>query len=309
MAPFTPRTISILMVDDDEDDAYIVKKLLEQDPAVGRCVVHVTSLEAYEKYSSAMPPDVVLLDLGLLESSGLGTLLAAKDIMRNAPIIILTGLDDTEYGEEAIRLGAQDYLPKSELTQPLLSRSIRFAIERFALTKELRSCSTKDPLTLLNNRMAFEQEMEKRLEAQQRYGGDFALFFIDLDKFKQVNDEYGHVVGDQVLRQIGEIFRMFLRKSDFVARIGGDEFVVIVPTFEQIGELEALAKEKIQLLKAPFPVTHQGQVIQLVVGASIGVAIARKDHPMTLQTLLESADEAMYRAKHHDEPGFAFAKQ
>lgn len=149
-----------------------------------------------------------------------------------------------------------------------------------------------DALTGLGNRLLFHKQLNDAFVHRQRSGGDLAVIYIDLDGFKTINDALGHGTGDSVLKHFASRLRNSLRESDKVGRLGGDEFAVIQFGVEQPTEATALAARLIELIGTPFTIDNQSMVI----GASIGIAVANGDYQNSAQ-LLRAADLAMYRAK------------
>ena len=152
--------------------------------------------------------------------------------------------------------------------------------------------ATHDALTDLPNRILLQDRLEQSIQRAQRSGDRFAVLLIDLDGFKPVNDEYGHLAGDQVLQEIARRLKAQLRVTDTAARLGGDEFVVIV---SDVGERDAdlaAATKLLRALSAPIKISN-GTVM---IGASIGMALY-PDHGADIETLLARADSAMYEAK------------
>lgn len=152
--------------------------------------------------------------------------------------------------------------------------------------------ATHDPLTNLYNRRGFEDLLEKTHERAECEKRKYAIFYMDLDGFKAVNDQYNHDVGDQLLVSVGKIFQNFLRENDCLARLGGDEFTLIVQSFSNKDELTALANRLISALKYPIQLNENS----LHVGVSIGIAIYRIDG-FKPQEVMAAADSAMYKAK------------
>lgn len=162
--------------------------------------------------------------------------------------------------------------------------------ERFRLERSLRESASIDPVTRIANRTAFNEALEKRLAA---VNGDapLALVLVDLDHFKQVNDAHGHMAGDEVLRATGERLRAPMLGDGFAARIGGDEFAVIIADPGVIARLDAVMARMIETLKAPI---QTGDTL-LPVSATVGSALARPG--MTARELMHAADGALYDAK------------
>jgi len=164
--------------------------------------------------------------------------------------------------------------------------------DRKKMEEEIEHLAFHDPLTGLPNRSKFRVQLQQALSIAEREKSSLALLFIDLDRFKPVNDQYGHDIGDLLLKVVAERIRIQLRKSDSVARIGGDEFVVLLPSIK--GEKDALrVAEKIRhALNQPFEITG----FTLGISSSTGVAIY-PDHAGEEQQLMKHADTAMYHAK------------
>lgn len=162
--------------------------------------------------------------------------------------------------------------------------------------------ATHDHLTDLPNRTLFRERASQALELAERYQRQFAIFFIDLDRFKPINDAYGHEAGDCVLRIVAHRLQSQVRHSDTVCRQGGDEFVILLPEFNHRPSLQDLAKNLLQLIETPCPV--HGHLLQ--VSASIGIA-TYPENGSTLDAVLQSADQAMYHAKNTPESNIQFA--
>jgi diguanylate cyclase (GGDEF)-like protein len=166
----------------------------------------------------------------------------------------------------------------------------------------LRRQAQHDPLTDLPNRILFNERLEQAISRVNRIGGQFAVMFIDLDGFKQVNDALVHEVGDQVLRDVARNLSQTLRRNDTLARIGGDEFLLLVEDLqclEQVTSLAGKVVESISNLRTP--------ALQNVrIGASIGIALY-PDHGSDTRALLVRADEAMYEAKRQGKGCYFFS--
>jgi len=158
-----------------------------------------------------------------------------------------------------------------------------------------------DPLTDLGNRLLFHKQLSDAVAHRKRHGGDLAVLFIDLDGFKAINDTLGHGTGDALLQQLARRLRNTLRESDKIGRLGGDEFAIIQFGDEQPKKAAALAARLLELVKLPFDIDGQ----QLVIGASVGIAVADGDYQDADQ-LLRAADLAMYRAKADGRGRFRF---
>ncbi|CCQ10263.1 diguanylate cyclase/phosphodiesterase (GGDEF & EAL domains) with PAS/PAC sensor(s) [Pseudoalteromonas luteoviolacea B = ATCC 29581] len=288
----------IYLLEDNEDDAYLVQQYLSSVQSKRRFRVKVfTTIQALKQTLGSVRPDALLLDLNLPESLGLNTLITVKQFAADIPIIVLTGNSEEHFGEKAIQLGAQDYLPKNDLTGPLLSRTIVFSSERFENQKNLEQLIKLDKLTMIYNRGAFDEHLQQTISEAKRHQLHFALMFIDLDKFKPINDQYGHQAGDQLLKLIGTKLKMYNRASDFVARYGGDEFVIVAKHIDTLEQLEQLTRLKYEQLADIYCVeTQQGKIADIKLELSIGAVLYPK-HGITTENLIVEADKAMYQAK------------
>ncbi len=159
-----------------------------------------------------------------------------------------------------------------------------------------------DSLTGLPNRMLFNDRLSQAIAMTKREAGQFALLYLDLDKFKPVNDAYGHDAGDDLLKSAGERIRAQVRESDTVARLGGDEFAVILPDVSNRQDVAAVARKIVGALEMPFALELARTVR---IGTSIGIAISPGDADER-DMLLKKADVAMYNAKQAGGTGFMF---
>jgi len=164
--------------------------------------------------------------------------------------------------------------------------------ERKEIEEHMRHMAQYDGLTHLPNRALFNDRLQQAIISAQRNQGRLALMFIDLDKFKPVNDTYGHAVGDLLLKEVAQRMQDCLRESDTAARVGGDEFVVLLPAIETEQDAELVGGKILQALNRPFELAGH----RLNIGGSIGVAIY-PDHGASEKLLVKSADIAMYHAK------------
>jgi diguanylate cyclase (GGDEF)-like protein len=159
-----------------------------------------------------------------------------------------------------------------------------------------------DPLTGALVRSAFEERLRKELEQAAEGNGGLALLFVDLDRFKFVNDTYGHDIGDKLLTAVGKVLRDNVRTNDLVGRVGGDEFMVALPGVRDEDSAAEIARSLVRELSAPF--TVEGRELQ--VSASIGVSLYPRDGT-NAESLLHSADSAMYQVKQGGKNSFHFS--
>ncbi|MBA2690249.1 MAG: diguanylate cyclase, partial [Burkholderiales bacterium] len=173
--------------------------------------------------------------------------------------------------------------------------------ERRRAEKVLRFTATHDPLTALPNRNLFAERLNCQLEQQKRQNDRLAVLFIDLDRFKNINDTLGHEAGDRLLKDVAQRLSGCVRRGDTIARQGGDEFVVLMGEFSRLSDIEHVA-QKI-LAEVSKPLLLEGKEFQIT--ASIGISTF-PDDGRDMQTLLKNADIAMYRAKEQGKNNYQF---
>lgn len=177
--------------------------------------------------------------------------------------------------------------------------------ERLTLESlEYKNNAQKDALTGAYNRLYFEQYLTNCIQTAKKFNYSIALFFIDLDGFKNLNDTYGHDAGDHILRTIVTNLQSTIREGDLIARIGGDEFVVIMSPFNSTDEVHLLGNRIQNAISQPT--TYSG--INLSVQSSIGVSIY-PDNETDMDRLIKAADEAMYHAKKSKKGHLVFYKE
>ncbi|HKG03430.1 MAG TPA: diguanylate cyclase [Conexibacter sp.] len=176
--------------------------------------------------------------------------------------------------------------------------------ERKRFETELRHLADHDPLTGLLNRRRFELDVERQLTHAQRYRRPGAVIVLDVDRFKQINDTFGHSVGDRLILSVADALRTRLRASDTIARLGGDEFAVLLPEIDGAG-VEAVARELVQAVAA-HTTCVDGRVLPRVT-ISVGVATFGADAGLEREAIVVAADTAMYRAKEAGRNGYAIA--
>ena len=179
------------------------------------------------------------------------------------------------------------------------SRIAGVGIENRLLTDLLAFQASHDSLTHLPNRNSFEDRLEVAISDARAQDQQLAVFYIDLDRFKQVNDTYGHAGGDELLRQVAVRLRRCMRQTDMLARIGGDEFSLLLPGLCDTGEASRVAEAILQAFRAPFDIGGS----EVSVTSSIGISFYPKDG-LDATTLQRNSDTAMYRVKNSGKNSF-----
>lgn len=295
MTGFRPR---VLVVDDDP----LSRRILEQ--ALGSAGYDVDSAadgqEALTKVRNHRP-DVVVTDWQMPRMDGLTLcrILKGSDETRFTHILMLSARGETEAKVTGLETGADDYLVKPVDPVELNARvrvglRLQKALGELAAKNEiLEKLALTDALTGLANRRAFLDALEAEVARVARHERPASLLFLDLDEFKRVNDAHGHAVGDEVLAGFSRVLNRGCRRGDLAARIGGEEFAVLLPMTSRVAA--ALVAERIRRATEAFPL---GQSVDVALTVSIGVA-STEDSPKPLEAavLLGRADEALYRAK------------
>jgi diguanylate cyclase (GGDEF)-like protein len=295
------ETPNILLIDDDEDD-YILTRGMLSEIYGGRCKLDwVDNWEKALQHISDNAHDAYLVDYRLGKQNGIDLVREALARGCQAPVILLTGESSREVDLEAMRAGASDFLVKSEITAPLLDRAIRYAMERFRGEQRLTELAKFDQLTGLANRFLFREFLTRTLARAERYHRSVAVVFLDLDRFKLVNDTLGHHAGDGLLQGVAERLRNCVRASDIVARLGGDEFAVVLDEITDPFMIGHFCERILKAIRQPFPI--DGEDIRT--STSIGVAVYPMDAD-NIDDLLKSADTAMYHAKEAGSDNFQF---
>ncbi|WP_045858943.1 GGDEF domain-containing response regulator [Teredinibacter purpureus] len=294
-----------LMVEDNPADEALVKEMLSQ-AFDGKC--HIVCVDRFEKITETLANgsfEVLILDMDLPDRSGVVNISELGLRFPDLPIVVLTGQDNFDVAVEALHNGAQDYLSKNDITPDMLSRSLYYARERKLIEQQLRHAledsayrnmqleaqSKHDPLTGLPNRTYLHEAGNRVIFRAKRHKMSVALLFFDLNGFKKVNDSYGHLVGDELLKQLANRLEQEVRDSDLLARLGGDEFVVLTDLLHYDNEVYPLLTRLEQAFASPFVIEGS----QLMMRTSIGVAFYPESDSLDL--LLKNADFAMYEAK------------
>lgn len=292
--------VKVLLVEDNPGDAQMVREMLEQSDN-GFETTHVERLTdalhrlANEKY------DVLLVDLTLPDAHGICTVNHLQAARPELPIVVLADENDENLALQAVQAGAQDYLVKGQGNAYLLSRALWYAIERKERQAKLVFLAQYDQLTELPNRMLFRDRLEGALTRAERSNSAVALMFIDLDRFKFVNDTLGHDHGDQLLKASAARIKSAVRAQDTVARLGGDEFTVILEGISRPEDAAPVAEKVLAQMNMPFKLGQH----EVLVTSSIGIAIY-PTNARDVEELIRAADNAMYRVKDRGRNGFQF---
>lgn len=283
----------ILLIEDDRLQFRVTERLLA---GARMACFTVDWAQTYEDgLSRLLAGDYAacLLDYQLGERDGLMLLREVRAAHCDTPVIFLTADSSEHVDEAAMQSGASDYLVKGEITSRMLERSIRYSLKLGGVMRELRQLATRDALTGLLNRRSFDALLAEEIERARRLGHPLTLVLLDLDHFKTVNDTHGHPAGDAVLAAIARLLELEVRTIDRVARIGGEEFAVLLME-TTAGEGLAVARRLVTAMRARPVRVSDG--VTLAVTVSAGVAgLPTYGEPET--GLMAAADKALYSAK------------
>jgi diguanylate cyclase (GGDEF)-like protein len=286
------EALRVLSIEDNPGDAILVREMLRDASPDGFHLENADRLSTAVTSLLAGAVDCVLLDLSLPDAEGLEALAQVRTIALDVPIIVLTGRTDEVLAVQAVHEGAQDYLIKGQVDARLLSRSINYAIERKRAEVELAHQAMHDALTGLPNRALFYDRLGQALNRVGRQGSAVAVLFLDLDRFKLINDSLGHGAGDKLLVSVAERLAGVLRAGDTAARFGGDEFVILCEDVSGERQAIAIAERIAAELDAPFVIDSD----EVFAHTSVGIALATEPGARP-EALIRDADAAMYRAK------------
>lgn len=285
------NSIKVLIVEDNYDYASMLLVVLGETSPGEFNPAHVHRLENALASLDKTKFDIILLDLLLPDSQGLDTLYQVREHAPDVPVVILTALDDRDLAIKAVRHGAQDYLEKSMLNEKLLLRTLVYALERHKALKILEQQTLIDDLTGLLNRRGFLSLAQQQVKIAKRANWESMLLFADLDGLKEINDHFGHSQGDRALKTVAGILKETFRSSDVIARIGGDEFIVLAlkASHDSIKAMTARIQERIH----DFNSQNRAYSLSL----SFGLARFDPEERAPLEEAIANADRALYEQK------------
>lgn len=286
-----PLHRQVLLLEDNPGDADLMADYLLSDSESTE-IHHFSSLEDAIGALHNREFSIAVVDLSLPDAGGMDVVERVSSTSPELPLLVLSGRDDPELALRAVQSGAQDYLIKQHINPSALSRATRYAIERKNVERKLAHLAYYDPVTGLPNRSLFYDRLGHAIAQRKRDKATLSVMFLDLDRFKSINDEFGHTVGDQLLKEVGARLRKVVRETDTVARLAGDEFAVLLEQTSGEPEIRAVGERIVESLKAPIKCGKH----RIQTSTSVGVALF-PEHGYTAEGLLKSADGAMYLAK------------
>ncbi|HEX7025702.1 MAG TPA: response regulator, partial [Gammaproteobacteria bacterium] len=280
----------ILVVDDDRSMRLMMRKVLEADGyIIEECCNGAQALAV----CSENTPDLVLMDAMM---PGMDGFTASKELRktpgsRHLPILVVTALDDESSIDRAFSAGANDFIPKP-VNFAVLRQRIARLLDASQAEKHVRHLAYHDTLTGLPNRRTFMETLQQLMNQPHDEHDMIAVMFLDLDRFKMVNDTLGHDIGDLLLKAVTTRINQSLRSSDIVARLGGDEFTIILDHMISPEIIARIARKICEALSEPFFLADQ----HIYVTTSIGISLYPVD-TTDINALIKYADTAMFKAK------------
>jgi diguanylate cyclase (GGDEF)-like protein len=288
----------VAIIDDMLPNALLLKGYMKRLEDV-EALTFTDPNEALVRCTEAAP-DLVLLDYHMPQMNGVEFLGKFRGVLhlKDIPIVMITGEEKKEALYQALEAGANDFLRKPVDDVELITRArnlLELRARQIDLAKaneQLYVLATTDQLTSLKNRRYFLEKLEREVERSRRYGRPCSVAIIDADRFKGINDTYGHDVGDKVLQALSNVLIEELRGVDQIGRLGGEEFAVQFPETEKGHALDVCRRLLSRVRESA--VSAEGRQVKFTVSAGLTEIIAAGDEA---DAILKRADRALYRAK------------
>ncbi len=294
----------ILVVEDYRETRELIAEVLQNNPEYK--VVTAEDGEQALKILDLVNVDVIVSDIRMPKLGGLELLAKVQQKNPDLPVILVTAFGD-DYGARALEMGAEDCVFKPFNTNELLLRVARVLkysklrqLKDLLMLKneELRKMAITDGLSQLYNRRYFLELLEREFPRSQRYNLNLSCVMFDIDHFKAVNDQYGHLQGDYVIQRIGAILKEQIREIDIPARYGGEEFILLLPETDEKGTLNVAERLRKRVANENFTRNEKLRSTQeLRITISLGVAVFPHPSLVHPNDLIRVTDQALYEAK------------
>ena len=283
---------SLLIVDDEKMNLKTLTYILGADYNIYTAANGESAIEKAKEYM----PDLILLDIIMPKMDGYQAIIELKkhEKIRNIPVIFISSLTSDEEEEKGLALDAADYIAKP-FRAPLVKLRVRNQIQIVNQLRAIERIGLIDPLTNIHNRRSFDERLRMEWNQAIREQTSISLLMMDLDRFKNLNDTYGHQKGDIVLQTVAKIFSHPLnRPGDFAARWGGEEFAVLLPNTPLAGAMDIAEKIRADVEKAEI-YCPDGSTLRITL--SIGVNSQAPIKNSKIDEFVNEADKALYAAK------------
>lgn len=292
------RRFRVLICDDDPEDRKLIQTYFRQKMDKGMMTIEAGQAADIEAALDKDKIDLVLMDIQMPEKSGMDWL---NEIVqrRLAPVVMLTGCGNEETAVKALEQGAVGYLPKNGLTAEKLTDAVDAAVKKWKdlefgreTQEKLEMLASVDPLTGLLNRRAILNKLDESIKHSRRYEINLSVIMLDIDHFKEVNDNYGHFIGDHVLKKIALFLQRKIRDTDAAGRLGGEEFLVVLPKAIMSSALTVAER-----IRENLATTKMKNLIGDVFSITVSQGVASYKPGDSVSSLISRADDAMYSAK------------
>ncbi|TRZ96990.1 MAG: diguanylate cyclase [Dehalococcoidia bacterium] len=290
--------LKILVCDDDPADRKLVRTYLREVADREIVMLEAGQKAEIEEALGKGRIDLVLMDNEMPEKSGMEWLAEIVE-KRMAPVVMLTGSGSEEVAVQALQEGAVGYLPKGSLSKEKLVEAIDAALEKWRLMQqsranqdELERLANFDSLTGLHNRRAILHRLDEHIKQVRRYEGELSLLMLDIDYFKKVNDQCGHLIGDEVLENVAVLMQQNVRNTDSVGRYGGEEFIIVLSETDLSSAL-IVAERLRKAIETAEMRGSEGNTFGITVSQGVSSYKLGED----AVSLISRADDALYRAK------------
>ncbi|VBB08864.1 nucleotide cyclase [Lucifera butyrica] len=284
---------SVLIVDDSRLNLMFMKDILKDRYKIfcatsGKQALAITMAERV---------DLIILDVTMPDMDGYEVCEQIKKNpqTKNIPVIFVSAMEEEENEAKGLEIGAIDYIIKP-FNPSILKARVKNHLELKKYRDILEKLSLVDGLTGLANRRYFDEVLDKEWRRALRNGDNLSIILLDVDFFKKYNDHYGHLAGDDCLRQVGNVLKDSVKRAgDLAARYGGEEFAVILPSTPWEGAF--IIAEKMRRNIESLQIAHQVSEVSSYVTISVGVASLKPEMDMIPDILIRNADDALYQAK------------
>jgi len=301
---------TILIIDDDSSVRNEVKRVLNEAGVFDEYYECADGVEGF-KLLLNKTIDLILSDVEMPGIDGLKFLgmKRAKPEYNDIPVIMLTGLGDIRLKVQSLEMGASDYVTKPFDPAELIARvKVHLKIKQLQdelreKNKKLEELSNTDSLTKIFNRRYFMELFDLEFQRARRYNSNLSFIMIDVDHFKEFNDNYGHLLGDRILSEVAKLFKDNLRRYDQIGRYGGEEFALMMPETDLDGALVVAERHRRRIEE--YALYENGESLKVTI--SLGVAAIPNIHVQKLDDLIRLADDALLESKRQGRNRIAIA--